>query len=58
MVLRKRGDFVIKIEGNVAKVYDRKSRKKLFDGSVEDVLRDLQAKIEGEVVAARRRRYV
>lgn len=56
--LIRRGDFVIRIEGERAKVYDRKSRKKLFDGSIEDVFRDLNAKIEGEVVKAGRRRYI
>lgn len=45
----RRGDFILVIEGWRAKVYDRKSRKKLFEGSPERVFRELQEKIEGSL---------
>ena len=54
----KKGEFVIRIYGDHAKAYDRRSGRKLFDGSVEEVMRDIQAKIEGEMTELKRRKWV
>lgn len=52
------GEFKIKIEGDRAKAYDIRSGRKLFDGAIEDVFRDIREKVEGEVINAKRRRYL
>lgn len=42
------GDFIIEYDGFTARVYDL-TWKKLFDGPMEQVLREVEEKLEGEL---------
>ena len=43
------GEFIIVLKGDIATVYDRRTRMKVFKGELEQVIHELREKIEGSL---------